>query len=140
MAKYVVDSATGCWNWTGYVRSDGYGEIQLGRRGVGAALAHRVSYELHVGPIPDGMEPDHICRNRACGNPAHLEAVTRTENIVRGEAPAAVRAAMVRITHCPQGHEYTPENTYVARTARGYTNRMCRTCQRERMRQRRARR
>lgn len=136
--KYTPEPNTGCWLWTAYCRTDGYGEINRGRQGEGTALAHRVSYEIHVGEIPEDLEIDHLCRVRSCVNPSHLEPVTRYVNIMRGDNPGVQVKRAQATTHCPQGHEYTTENTHIARTARGYTNRMCRTCQRERMRARRA--
>jgi hypothetical protein len=77
-----VEKTDTCWNWTGST-DRGYGKIGL-RRGVAPLYAHRVSYEFHVGPIPAGLQLDHLCRNRSCVNPAHLEPVTQRENLARG--------------------------------------------------------
>ncbi|HEY1740016.1 MAG TPA: HNH endonuclease signature motif containing protein [Acidimicrobiia bacterium] len=83
-------------------------------------LVHRVSYELSIGPIPGGLEIDHLCRERSCANPEHLEAVTRRENVLRSDSVAAHRA---RQTHCVHGHEFTAQNTY-----RHQGRRYCRAC------------
>lgn len=110
-----------CWLWTGSKNHLGYGQIHVavgaGRRG-----AHRVAYELLVGPIPAWAEDlDHLCRNPPCVNPEHLEPVTHAENMAR--APWTAIQFQRAKTHCPQGHEYTPENT---RTSRG--RRICHAC------------
>lgn len=112
-----------CWSWVGAKNPAGYGT--LGRRG----LAHRWAYKRLVAPIPQGLEPDHLCRNPGCVNPFHLEWVTHLENIRRGESPWAVNR---RKTHCSKGHEYTPENTRVNK--QGW--RSCRTCHRDDQRER----
>lgn len=78
--KWVVDPLVGCWVWTAASNGRGYGRIWVDGR---PHPAHRVAYEIHVGPIPAGMEIDHLCRNRGCVNPAHLEPVTRRENLRR---------------------------------------------------------
>lgn len=112
-----------CWTWTGALGSTGYGTINRGRDGGGRpAYAHRLSYELNVGPIPAGLTIDHLCRTPSCVNPKHLEPVTLAVNIARGMSPAAIS---VRTNRCPNGHPYTPENTYI-RPDKG--TRMCRTC------------
>jgi hypothetical protein len=96
-----LDRSGDCWLWTRYVRPSGYAVF-------GGRYIHRLAFELLVGPIPEGMEIDHLCRNRSCANPAHLEPVTRPENLRRGETFAAENAAK---THCLHGHEFTPANT-----------------------------
>lgn len=121
--KVSVNPDTGCWEWTACQINTGYGRIWEGGRRGKSLLAHRVSYELFVGQIPDGLTLDHLCRVRHCVNPLHLEPVTGRENTLRGEGPAAVAA---RKTHCDSGHEFTPENTYIARNG----TRKCRTCRR----------
>ncbi|GAA3948055.1 hypothetical protein GCM10022383_27280 [Microbacterium soli] len=73
----------GCWEWSGTISSTGYGQVKIDGRHV---AVHRLSYELHVGPIPDGLVIDHLCSNRKCANPAHLEAVTQAENVRRARA------------------------------------------------------
>src|SRR5690606_27636904 len=85
--------------------------------------AHVASYELHVGPVPDGLVLDHLCRNRACINPSHMEPVPNRVNVLRGEGPTAVNA---RKTHCVNGHEFSAENTHIRPT--GW--RECKTCKR----------
>lgn len=102
-----------CWLWISYVGKNGYGYF-------GRQLAHRVSYETHKGPIPIGLDLDHLCRVRRCINPDHLEPVTRRENARRG-----IKGVLT--THCPQGHEYSLANT---RLNNG--RRICKTCHRAR--------
>jgi HNH endonuclease len=118
-----------CWLWTASLSvHGGYGQFRLHGR---TRKAHQVSYELGVGPIPDGTEPDHLCRVHACVNWHHLEAVTRRENFLRGEHPTAVS---VRANRCQRNlHEFTPGNTI---TRRG--KRECRTCENAAQRRRHA--
>lgn len=116
-----------CWLWTGATAGEGYGRIRTRARY--SAPAHRLAYEWLVGPIGPGLEPDHLCRVVRCVNPAHIELVTPSENVRRGTSPAADRA---RRTHCPQGHEYTPANTY--RNPTKPKQRACLACMRIRNR------
>jgi hypothetical protein len=79
-----VDASGDCWEWTGYTDQDGYGRVGVGRRVDQRTIpAHRYAWELMVGPIPEGLEIDHLCFNRPCVNPDHLEPVTHTENMRR---------------------------------------------------------
>lgn len=110
----------GCWEWQGHIPSDGYGRIYLEGR---QWLAHRASYTAFSGPIPDGLNMDHLCRNRRCVNPEHVEPVTQSENLKR--SPLMNRQG--HKTHCPKGHEYSDENTE-RRNGRRY----CKTCERAR--------
>lgn len=106
------DTQPFCWTWKGCLSTKGYAQVRINNR---LWTVHRLAYEMLVGPIPPGLVVDHLCRNRACCNPVHLEPVTSRENTLRGEVS--------RRTHCPQGHAYTAENTY-----RWRTYRYCRQC------------
>lgn len=114
-----VEKSSTCWNWTG-AKAHGYGRYRWMGRADGA---HRVAYQLLAGPIPDGLELDHLCRNRACVRPDHLDPVTARVNLLRGVSAGAMNANK---RHCPQGHWYTPGNTI---TRPG--GRHCRACTRE---------
>lgn len=107
-----------CWLWIGTKRTDGYGRFWTPG---GDCYAHRFSYELVHGTIPEGLTLDHLCRNHSCVNPAHLDPVTPRENVLRGDGPGGRNA---RKTHCIHGHAYTPENTHW----RPGGGRECRTC------------
>lgn len=126
-SKVRVDQETGCWLWTAGTDGRGYGLFWHGRRGSGGKMhrAHRWAYEVLVGPIPDGLELDHLCRVRPCVNPDHLEPVTHLENVRRGILGTDQHPNRLK-THCKQGHPFSPENTRVGRDGK----RACRTCHR----------
>jgi hypothetical protein len=127
-AKVEVE-AGGCWRWLPGPACDfGYGNFWLNGTTISS---HRASYLLHKGPIPDGLVLDHLCSNPICVNPAHLEPVTQRVNLLRGRTFQAGNASK---THCVNGHEFTPENTYYAPSRP--TSRACKACQSERTRQR----
>lgn len=126
-----VDKTGECWLWTRGLDGKGYGAAYIttlnGRRQV---RAHRLAYELAVGPIPDGMVIDHaVCSNRRCVNPAHMEVVTRGENTARSNKRRdyADRKPRAPKTHCKRGHAFTPSNTYM-----WHGTRICRACRRSR--------
>lgn len=119
-----------CWEWEASKDSKGYGRFRVGGQN---KYAHRVAWELLVGPITDGMELDHLCRNHSCCFPEHLEETTGAENKRRGYGVGTISA---RKTHCPKGHEYSAENTKVRITKTGGVNRQCITCERARSRRR----
>ena len=121
--KIIVDDA-GCWIWQGAKDQNGYGTVAiLGSRKI--MRAHRMTYELLIGAIPEGLEIDHLCRIPSCVNPIHLEPVTHKENLLRGVSFSGVNA---RKTHCSHGHEFNEANTRI--TPLGY--RVCRACDRTR--------
>ena len=122
--KVDVAGDGGCWLWTAYRDREGYGRMAMGKQREGTftmSAAHRLSYEMLVGPIGEGLHIDHLCRVRHCVNPEHLEPVTCRENVVRGVGPTAANAGK---THCKHGHPFSPENTYV----NGQQGRRCKTC------------
>jgi len=144
--KYVVADepherlGTPCWLWTGAKKNGGYGFIWVPREPGGKVRegyqrsAHVLIYEHVNGPVPGGLELDHLCRVRHCVNPAHLEAVTHAENVKRGEAGLHNPAK----THCPNGHAYTAENTLIINDPRG-AHRRCKRCHADYERKRRQR-
>lgn len=109
----------GCWLWSGQLDRDGYGRVYVAQQGrpPKTIMAHRYVYLSLSEPIPDGLQLDHLCRVRACVNPAHLEPVTRAENMRRRSASQ---------THCKLGHEFNSANTYM----RPSGHRQCRRCNR----------
>ncbi|MFG2046124.1 HNH endonuclease signature motif containing protein [Micromonospora sp. NPDC048935] len=154
-----VDTSGVCWEWIASVNSDGYGTFNSGAGTVGA---HRFAWQLLVGPVPYQLELDHLCVNRRCVNPDHLEPVSRQENLrrmgrsrslycLRGHRRSENRYFSGRpgcrtctrednrsryvpaeprgpVTHCKNGHEYTPENTYFQLKTGGRKSRQCRKC------------
>jgi len=124
IARHAEIQPSGCWLWTGSVTNQGYGSFRVD--GV-STTAHRAAYEALVGPVPAGLVLDHLCRNRRCCNPKHLDPVSQRENTLR--SPIALGALNAAKTHCPKGHPYNAENTYVYRYP-STTVRRCRECAR----------
>lgn len=128
--RKVEPVSSGCWLWRGGADVRGYGTFW--REGKGHP-AHRVSYELHIGPIPDGLHLDHLCRTPRCVRPDHLEPVTPRENLMRSSTTqAAINAAK---THCVHGHLLAGDNLHIDPEGK----RRCNQCRRERVRRWRAR-
>ena len=116
-----------CIVWIGTTGRLGYGHISVNSS---TKDVHRVSYETFVRPIPEGLSLDHLCRNRACINPDHLEPVSHRENVLRGFGPTSLNA---RKTHCKRGHPLSGDNLYIIPST---GSRVCRVCDRERQRRR----
>ena len=126
--KFVFpEPNSGCWLWDGALIHSGYGTFSVNNR---RRLAHRVSYEMEKGTIPAGLEIDHLCRLRSCVNPAHLEAVTPSQNVRRSLSPAALNAKRIE---CPQGHSLSGNNVELLKGKW----RICRRCRVDRNRRRR---
>lgn len=124
-SKVDVRGYEECWLWVGALTGGrGYGSFHLDRRRV---KAHRFAYEQMVGPIPDGLTLDHLCRVRRCVNPNHLEPVTNLENIRRGRSFAGRVALRETQTHCKRGHELAGNNLHMRSDGR----RQCLTCRRD---------
>ena len=119
-----VDKSGVCWAWKGAPDSKGYGRFNLGTPEGHGTLAHRVAWTAMRGPIPDGLHVDHVCRNRMCVRPSHLELVTPGENTRRGNTGIVSTRRQRAKTQCPHGHPYDAENTKVTKAGR----RCCRTC------------
>lgn len=124
---YAEKSEDDCWIWIGKKNNYGYGIICRSQKELSA---HRVSYERTFGKIPRGMVIDHLCRNRACVNPLHMQVVTNVENVMRGMSPYAQKK---RWTHCHNGHSLSGENLKIRKNG----TRFCRECDKLRARTRR---
>lgn len=132
-SKVHKNTSTGCWDWLSSLSIGGYG--RLAYKAMGVNYAHRFSWLIHGNKIPSGLQIDHLCRNRKCVNPDHMEVVSSRENTIRGENFCALQ---VRQTHCKWGHPFDQSNTYI-NPFNG--ERHCRECARingRRFRQRRA--
>jgi HNH endonuclease len=128
MHKINVNEITGCWEWAGHVRADGYAQTTAGGR---KDYVHRIAWRAVHGPIAPGSVIDHLCKVRHCCNPKHMEAVPQSVNVQRGNLPALTAARntarSVAQTHCKRGHEFTPENTHAVPG-----HRVCKECRRAR--------
>lgn len=134
----TVDITGFCWLWRGKLTDKGYARTTFNGVQTGA---HRKAYELLAGPIPEGLELDHLCRVRHCVNPDHLEPVTHEENVARAKAFRNLASTHTRVpktpkvrkplTHCHKGHELTPENTLVSKRPMGTFRLQCKICQHE---------
>ena len=129
MQHVEMVTESGCWIWMGQIGPTGYGRVMVKNPGITEkagwvnGYAHRVMYEALRGPIPEGLQLDHLCRVRCCVNPAHLEPVTQQENIRRGDLGKIERSR----THCPYGHSYEEHCR-----RRPNAKRVCRACDRRR--------
>lgn len=128
-AKWIPEPNTGCWLWVGVIKHAGYGGMGSGTGPLKSCSAHRVAWELYRGPIPEGMQIDHICRVRSCVNPDHLRVVTPRQNTLENSlSPSALNAAK---THCSRGHPLSGDNLIIERPGPTQTRRSCRSCQRD---------
>ena len=124
--RYIPEPNSGCWLWLGYVNYDGYAYFSVNGK---KRRAHRVSYILHKGNIPNELQIDHLCKVRSCVNPNHLEAVTAKVNTMRGDAGRHGKQNAYA-THCRNGHPYSEDNTFFWK----YNGtRGCKACYRKRM-------
>lgn len=126
-AKVSVGAVDECWPWLAARSGGGYGFFQISSRPRRSCVAHRFAYQDAVGEIPQGLTLDHLCRNRVCCNPAHLEPVTNRENVLRG---VGITARNASADACIRGHRFDDANTYVDALGK----RVCRACSRERQR------
>jgi HNH endonuclease len=118
--RFII-ADNGCWEWVGNINTQyGYGRFPFNGHNL---QAHTAVWELLVGPFPPGLDPDHLCRNRKCVNPSHIEPVTRKVNVLRGMSPNAINS---RKTHCPKGHPYSGDNLVI--NAQYHYNGKARVC------------
>lgn len=122
--KIIPVTESGCWIWMASHYRDGYGCINFNGKN---CAAHRATWTIINGPIPEDRQLDHLCRVRSCVNPNHLELVTQKENILRGTSRSAINAVK---TQCPNGHSFTPDNTYSQHIGRRI-QRSCKICRRK---------
>lgn len=120
LQKVPSRPAEGCWPWAGAMTRNGYGTFWVGAQ---CWRAHRYAFSVYRGPIPDGLVIDHLCRNRRCVNPEHLEAVTQSTNLARGDGLVSAQNAR---THCPRGHALVPGNLDLTQVKAG--KRSCKRC------------
>lgn len=140
IASKIRVESSGCWLWTAATDRHGYGKIRWQRK---TQFSHRVVYALLRSESIDGFDLDHLCRNVGCCNPTHLEPVSHTENLRRGEGRQATLARYAEPRDCPRGHPLYGPNLYEYRAVKNgyeYINRMCRTCRAANDRKRKARR
>jgi hypothetical protein len=126
LEKYTdkIDHPQGCWIWSGTINRGGYGNCYVNKDGYRTTMqASRAWFEHVNGPIPPGLELDHLCRNRVCVNPSHLEPVTGRENTLRSEA---LTAKYARATHCKNGHPFTGDNLKIRSSS--LNHRRCAKC------------
>ncbi len=121
-SKVDKGDGSGCWLWTASLQTGGYGNFIVHKHSI---RAHKWSYEYYKGPVPKGLQIDHLCRVRHCVNPDHLEAVPARTNVLRSNSPAARNAQK---THCPKGHPYEGENLIIAKRKDGRLKRICHEC------------
>lgn len=138
LQRVRVAEESGCWEWIGTLNADGYGKVVVGYKDEPRqpikSFAHRVAFQAWRGPITQGLELDHLCRNRKCCNPEHLELVTRKENVRRGDLPRFMKEKAANQTHCYKGHELSGDNSVLQGPDK--KNRVCRTCRAQRQRER----
>ena len=126
----IPEPNSGCLIWLGPLNNSGYGQMKTGYKSEGTRrtyLVHRIAYEHFVGPIPEKMDLDHLCRVRCCVNPAHLEPVTRRENNLRGIGPQVHRARKAAQQYCKRGHQLFGDNMFLNSEGK----RACKACRKQ---------